>query len=652
MKETEHNVIVLNTDGFKFARGFKMPDDQNLEDKTLQIIKWGKDNLHPNFLNKLFYSSAYQGGIIRGKVHYITGSGWKPKQGSEEQIDEVFGSYNTQDFIEMIAKDYELYNGFAVRVLRSLEGQQTYEHIDFDMLRADINGGGWWYSDDWSKGVQSMEQTGLKLLTNYDPRTPEFESVYVYVEKPKNKQIKKSKLDSFNVYPEPVYAGCLKSLMTDVEIQSFHLYNIINGMKVAGVLNFANGEPANKREFEMNVQDALTPTENSGGVLINYSNGDDRKPSWIPLNNEDLDKRYLTLETSVVQNIMTGHSITSPMLFGIKTQGQLGGSTELEEAFKIFNRTYVRARQTTIESHVNYLLQDMEIELNEPKLQTQEQNVASTEGEKTIQETALNGAQISSLLAVIENYNNNVIDRDSAIAIITSAFPSIPIEKAQGMVPQTRGAASDLAFAKESEDRILLALLKTGRSKSNFKSLAKNYVDSETFDFENTEVTLKQSFLQFAITDLESKVLDLVRKGEKLDGIVKVLDEDAAAVKKAYQVLTKNNLINKGEITTEGVKELAQNQPSVELEVVYSYGLRPDKQGEPEILPDGRTREFCEVLIESNKVFTRQEIDFISSQEDRNVWLYRGGWYSDPDKPRPTPFCRHIWVQELVIQNN
>ena len=591
MKEIEHNVLVLNTDGFKFARGFKMPDDQNLEDKTLQIIKWGKDNLHPNFLNKLFYSSAYQGGIIRGKVHYITGSGWKPKQGSEEQIDEVFGSYNTQDFIEMIAKDYELYNGFAVRVLRSLDGQQTYEHIDFDMLRADINGGGWWYSDDWSKGVQSMEQTGLKLLTNYDPRTPEFESVYVYVEKPKNKQIKKSKLDSFNVYPEPVYAGCLKSLMTDVEIQSFHLYNIINGMKVAGVLNFANGEPANKREFEMNIQDALTPTENSGGVLINYSNGDDRKPSWIPLNNEDLDKRYLTLETSVVQNIMTGHSITSPMLFGIKTQGQLGGSTELEEAFKIFNRTYVRARQTTIESHVNYLLQGMAIELNEPK----------------------------------------------PLTAIEEPAPA-PID--------------DFKFEKECEDRILLALLKAGRSKSNFKSLAKNYVDSETFDFDNSEVTLKQSFLQFAITDLESKVLDLVRKGEKLEGIVKALDEDSDAVKKAYQVLTKNNLINKGEITTDGVKELAQNQPSVELEVVYSYGLRPDKQGEPEILPDGRTREFCEVLIQSNKVVTRQEIDFISSQEDRNVWLYRGGWYSDPDKSRPTPFCRHIWVQELVISNN
>jgi hypothetical protein len=341
----------------------------------------------------------------------------------------------------------------------------------------------------------------------------------------------------------------------------------------------------------MNVQDALTPTENSGGVLINYSNGDDRKPSWIPLNNEDLDKRYLTLETSVVQNIMTGHSVTSPILFGIKTQGQLGGSTELEEAFKIFNRTYVRARQTTIESHVNYLLQDMEIELNEPK----------------------------------------------------------PLTEAPEPVPEP---IDNFKFEKEAEDRILLALLKTGRSKSNFKSLAKNYVDSETFDFDNTEVTLKRSFMEFAITDLEGKILDLVRKGEKLDGIIKALDEDADAVKNAYQVLTKNNLINKGEITTEGVKELAQNQPEVKLEVVYSYGLRPDKQGEPEILPDGRTRDFCAVLIESNKVFTRQEIDMISAAEDRNVWLYRGGWYSDPDKPRPTPFCRHIWVQELVISNN
>ena len=582
MKETG-NVMVLNTDGFKFARGFKMPDDQNLEDKTLNIVKWGKDNLMPNFYNHIFYTSAYQSGIIRGKVHYITGSGWTPKVGTEQEIDAMFGSWNAQDVLEMICKDYELYNGFALRVIQSIDGTRKLEHIDFDMIRIDIESRGWWYSDDWSKAQQSEETTGLKFYPNFETNTKEFDTIYVYCEKPKNKAIKRSKLDARNEYPEPVYAGALKSLMTDVEIQSFHLYNIINGMKVSGVLNFANGEPPNKTQFEMAVQEALTPTENAGGILINYSDGDERKPSWIPLSNEDLDKRYLTLETSVVQNIMTGHSITSAMLFGIKVSGQLGGSTEMQDSFNIFKRTYVRARQTVIESHINYLMNGFQLQMNEP---------------------------------------SDISEQ-----------------------PKETSPESQMKFAKEKEDKILLSLLKSGRDRSQFKSLAKNYIQSEDFDFENTEANLLQSFMEFQITDLEARILDLVRQGEKLEGIINALEDDPELIKKAYQVLVQNMLIVDGEISADGVRELSQNQPEIKLEVVYSYQLRPNAP------PAKESRDFCKALMDSNKVFTRSEIDFISAQEDRNVWLYRGGWYSDPTKPRPTPFCRHIWVQELVISN-
>lgn len=648
-----NNVTILRAEDFKFARGFKMPDDQNLEDGGNDWIKWGKDNLFPNFLNHIFYSSAYQSGLIRGKVHYLCGSGWTPKTGTQEQIDSLFGEYNAQDVLEMLFKDYELYNGFALRVLRSLQGVETFEHIDFDMLRADKNGAGWWYSEDWSKAKQSEDETGIKLLSNYDVRTPEFESVYVYLDKPKNKSIKTSSKQAHNIYPEPIYAGCLKSLMTDVEIQSFHLYNIINGMKVAGVLNFANGEPTEKSKFENAIQDALTPTENSGGILINYSDGDDRKPSWIPLSNEDLDKRYLTLETSVVQNIMTGHGATSPMLFGIKTASQLGGTTELNDAFEIFKRTYIRARQTTLESHLNYLLKTVAIQLNEPEsiIKSNEVGVAS-DGTKTIQETALNGAQITSLLAIIENYNNGVIDRNSAISIISSAFPSIPREKAEQMVPIIKGTETELSFEQEIEDKILLSLLKCGRKKSQFKILAENVVatcgEDFSFDFESTENQMLGSFMEFAITDLESSILDLVRKGEKLDGIIKAIDEDKDKVTKAYQTLTKNGLIDKGEITNIGVRELAQNQPDVKLEVVYAYDKRPDVEGES-VMPT--TRDFCRALVESGLVFTRAEIETISSRVERNVWAYRGGWYADPNKERPTPFCRHIWKQILTISN-
>jgi hypothetical protein len=589
------NVTVVGTDGFKFSRGFKMPNDENLDESGKDWIKWGKDNLACNFYNNIFYSSAYQSGIIRGKIHYITGSGFEVTKGILEDIDSRFGEFTTQDVIEAVCRDYELYNGFSIRVLRSLDGTKTYEHIDRDLLRYAKDLTGFWYSEDWSLSTQNETDTGLKFFPNYDPNGDEFDSMYVYDEKPKWKNIKANKKDARNVYPQPIYIGALKSLMTDIEIQSFHLYNIINGMKVSGALNFANGEPENKSQFEAEVQNAITPTENSGGILITYSDGDDRKMTWVPFTGDDLDKRYNILEKSVVQNIMSAHSVTSPALFGIKTDGQLGGSTEMQDSYAIFVRTYVRGRQKTIEDHFNYLLDEAAIQLNEPE--------PLDIGEKT--------------------------------AVVEPAPVATPIEQT-------------FAQEKSVEDNILLSLMKCGRPKEGYSVLNSNDIDSEDFDFEATETSIKQSFLdgKFAINNLEAKVLDLVRKGNTIDGIVKALDEPKTQVQKAYADMVGRGLISEGKATAAGIREIAIKQPDIKLDVLYSYELRPNA---PAL--KGESREFCTILMQLGRLYTRQEIEAISLAVDRNVWLYRGGWYSDPTKPRPTPFCRHIWKQNLTVSN-
>lgn len=578
---------VFSTDAqeFKFARGFQLPDDTQLEDAKLDIVKWGKTNLFPNFLNNILYSSAYQSGIIRGKVNYIVGSGYQ-----ETGIDNVsFGDFDFQDVLDAAAFDLEMYDAMSIRVKRNLEGEKSYEHIDFDMLRLDKHGRGWWYSDDWSQSKQSEENTGLKLYPNYDPKKPDlFDSIYVaYANRPKNKQTRTSKKDQVHEYPQPSYIGALKSLMTDIEIQSFHLYNIINGMKVSGALNFSNGAPENKTQFEQAVKDAITPSENSGGILITYSDGEDRKVAWVPFTGDDLDKRYLILEKSVVQNIFTAHGVTSSMLFGIKTEGQLGGSTELQDAFNIFVRTYVRNRQKFLEQHFNYLFDGVTtVELNEP-------------------------------------------------------HPIV--EQRVEPHPQVMKAEKD-----EAEDKILLSLMKCGRPKGQFKILKRNDVNDE-FDFESEEKGIKESFFkgEFAISNIESRVLDLIRKGESLDAIVDALDDSPNVVKKAYADMTAKGLIKDGDITNDGVRELAQNQPDFETEILYSYELRPDA---PPLKTE--SREFCQILTDLNRLYTRQEIEQISAEVDRNVWRYRGGWYNDPTKDRPTPFCRHVWSQNLTIKRN
>lgn len=55
-------------------------------------------------------------------------------------------------------------------------------------------------------------------------------------------------------------------------------------------------------------------------------------------------------------------------------------------------------------------------------------------------------------------------------------------------------------------------------------------------------------------------------------------------------------------------------------------------------------------MLELNRIFTREDINAISSRVDRDVWKYKGGWYTNPETGVTTPFCRHEWVQQITIK--
>jgi hypothetical protein len=55
------------------------------------------------------------------------------------------------------------------------------------------------------------------------------------------------------------------------------------------------------------------------------------------------------------EEILIGHSVTSPLLFGIRTEGQLGGRTELLEALAIFQSTYIDGRQRVVQKQLDKL---------------------------------------------------------------------------------------------------------------------------------------------------------------------------------------------------------------------------------------------------------------------------------------------------------
>ena len=104
-------------------------------------------------------------------------------------------------------------------------------------------------------------------------------------------------------------------------------------------------------------------------------------------------------------------------------------------------------------------------------------------------------------------------------------------------------------------------------------------------------------------------------------------------------------ITKEGELTILGKTQILQDNVS-KMRIVFSYEKRASA---PALLPGGESRAFCQALIKKNKVYTREDIDTISSFEGRNVFMFKGGWYHDPVQNKNFPFCRHTWVQNIVF---
>jgi len=138
----------------------------------------------------------------------------------------------------------------------------------------------------------------------------------------------------------------------------------------------------------------------------------------------------------------------------------------------------------------------------------------------------------------------------------------------------------------------------------------------------------------------------LIQKGEDGVAISQALNTTVEEVAKSLKRLTDWELVSKMEITETGSTLIEEVEvPAERFEVVYTYREIP---GIPPVMT--QSRAFCQRLIGLNRKYTREEINTISMRVDRDVWRYRGGWYHNPDTGANTPWCRHEWVQQLVIR--
>lgn len=640
-KPTEYKFV----DWRKQKKPFLPTEEVN---SNVPYVKWGKKTHYPLFLNTLYQKSPSQTGIINGKTFYITSGGYTitpkvPDPEKQKKVESKWGNgQSLTSVIRACAKDFEKSNIFCFTGRWAMGKLYSLSYMDYTNILTTPDRKRFFFSNDWGESSQSLEKTGFREIPRYDPANRMGEFIYWYAE-----PAQKTEKGTLNVYPAPPYAGCIESLMTEIEIQSFNFYETQNSFK-SGTLVFLPSARAKSEEDRKlladKVKEGAMDRETGGGVMILIGEGGTENPTVLQLNGNDLDKRYSTLRNDVAETILRGHSVPTPGLFGLREAGKLGDTQQLAIGYDIFKNNYVKGRQEPINEAFTHVITTgfdyaCEFVLNEPK----------APGEKQVDSEAQSASALNSMSPLVATKLLEFMTPNEIRALGKLA----PIEGGDEISRPDVDISTPSEFS--AKDPILKAFHKCGRKKKRFiiyKSVPVPHdLQSDWFDTSETEllesVRKEKNYFATLLSEFEKNVLTLINNGEDALSISKALDKSVGDVMNAYNTLSKKGLVKKdGNLSESGKKYLDSTEvPADKYEIRYSYELRPDA---PKLI--GESRPFCKELVALDKLYTREEIDRISTAMGMDVWAYRGGWYHNPDTKKNTPFCRHYWLQNVVIK--
>ena len=637
-----------------FKKDYIKPDEER--DRMLGFIKWGKKNDYPYFLIDLYNGSAWHQGIIKNKTYYIAGGGLEVVSGNMQPfIENKYAEFDMNEIAEMLCHDYEMFGGFCAIGTWNRDGSRVavWEHVDLDSIRIDESERMYYISDDWTAMQQSAEKTNLRAIPALD-MTNKTGKFIIYYKDP----VKKTKKEK-GIYPKPPYYGGITAIQTDVDISRFHMHEIANSFKGGTMISFTDGYPETQEEAEnikAQVKGRSQSVEDAGEIVITFSDSKDKAPIVQSLNGNDLDKRYETTENSVQQNILVAHSVVAPSLFGVAPAGSFNAA-ETGDLYEIFKKTYVESRQKRLEWMINYMAELSgfvgKLKLKDVAPIGAEQPVAEAPTTAVTQESAFNRQDVNALMDIVSKLNDAKISHDSALSIILASFPTIDEAQARRIVGMPTSGAQQMSSCKHQEsfsDDEIGYFAQYGTPSHEFKVLASYPI---VWDTPSEEVFSKQEQIfatigeiKVGLKDIDKNVLSLIQKGEDGVAISQALNTTVEEVAKSLKRLTDWELVSKMEITETGSTLIEEVEvPAERFEVVYTYREIP---GIPPVMT--QSRAFCQRLIGLNRKYTREEINTISMRVDRDVWRYRGGWYHNPDTGANTPWCRHEWVQQLVIR--
>ena len=311
-------------------------------------------NNYPQYLIDLYNNSATNAAIINATSAMIAGEDFIIDESDDlsqyVELKKFLASVNSQEtahelFVKL-AFDLKLQGAYAINVIWSKDKTKIAElhHIPVEQVRIGVPDEDgkvpcYYVCSDWTQYRKKEYAPKHIAPFNMMDRSEGSQLLYSGLYSP-----------AMELYHTPDYVASTNWIQIDNLTSDFHLNNISNGFSGSYFINFANGVPTREErvQIEKQISKKFPGSNNAGKFVLTFSDDANSKPEIIPIQVSDADKQYTVLNELCVQNIMIGHRVTSPMLLGVKTEGQLGGRNELLQAYELYMNSVIKPFQNQL----------------------------------------------------------------------------------------------------------------------------------------------------------------------------------------------------------------------------------------------------------------------------------------------------------------
>jgi hypothetical protein len=309
-------------------------------------VPFGEDNLYPQYLNQMYYTSPLHSAIVNYKVNAVCGGGYELLVDGLAAMDKV-DSYAAEKRIGIrrnmkpVLLDL-IVHGRVYFIIHLKNGKAIkFKRLGAEKVRISKCKTMYLVNDNWLY---------LTKIDKYEPYHPECkDGVYIYA--CENQSLGQ------DIYSLPSYTSALNWVFLDGEMSYLHKSNIQNSVFPSFAMMFPK-KPQGREEMELikETVNKLKGAENAGKAVAFFANNQEQLPKIeaIPTNNND--QLFIQTDGRIDEKICQAHEI-DPLIMGIRVSGKLGSGMELQQSYQTFEKNVIIPLREELEYIFNDLLE-------------------------------------------------------------------------------------------------------------------------------------------------------------------------------------------------------------------------------------------------------------------------------------------------------